>query len=135
MRVHGHLKTLGILWCVYGAYRALMGITASFFLIGLSHNGFFQHFNPDGGFPFASLSPIMGSIASMVAILSVMSAALAFVTGYALLNRKSWGRILAIIAGVLALIKIPIGTAIGIYTLWALAPSASGLEYEAISNS
>src|SRR5205085_4890518 len=50
-RVHGHLKTLGILWCVYGAYRALAGIAASFFLFGLSHGGFFERFGGDRSFP------------------------------------------------------------------------------------
>jgi hypothetical protein len=34
--------------------------------------------------------------------------------------RKSWGRVLAIVVGVLNLINFPIGTLIGIYTLWVL---------------
>ena len=132
-RVHGHLKTVGILWCVYGAYRAFAGIAASFFLFGLSHGGFFERFGGDRSFPFASMAPMMGSIAAVVAIMTLVGSVLAFLTGFALLNRKSWGRILAIVAAVLALIKIPIGTAIGIYTLWVLAPSRSGLEYDAIA--
>jgi hypothetical protein len=37
-----------------------------------------------------------------------------------LLRRKNWGRILAIIVGVLDLANFPIGTAIGIYSLWVL---------------
>jgi hypothetical protein len=40
----------------------------------------------------------------------------------------------AIIAAILALIKFPFGTALGIYTLWVLAPGASGLEYDAIAD-
>jgi hypothetical protein len=47
---------------------------------------------------------------------------------------KSWGRILAIVIGILALITIPFGTALGIYTLWVLAPSTSGAEYDAIAD-
>jgi hypothetical protein len=39
----------------------------------------------------------------------------------------------AIIFGVLALLKIPFGTALGIYTLWVLAPQASGAEWERIT--
>ena len=42
--------------------------------------------------------------------------------------------VLAIIAAILALLKFPIGTALGIYTLWVLAPGASGLEYDAIAD-
>ena len=40
--------------------------------------------------------------------------------GYGLLTRKSWARILAIVVGILSLLNFPIGTAIGIYTLWVL---------------
>jgi hypothetical protein len=40
----------------------------------------------------------------------------------------------AIIAAIFALIKFPLGTALGIYTLWVLAPGASGLEYDAIAD-
>ena len=42
------------------------------------------------------------------------------IAGIAILKRKSWGRILGLIIAVLDLFNIPIGTAIGIYTLWVL---------------
>jgi hypothetical protein len=42
------------------------------------------------------------------------------VAGYGLLTWKSWGRILAIVVGILSLINFPLGTAVGIYTLWVL---------------
>ncbi len=51
-----------------------------------------------------------------------------------LLNRRPWGRTVAIIVAILALVKFPFGTALGIYTLWVLAPGASGLEYDAIAD-
>jgi len=35
--------------------------------------------------------------------------------------------------GVLALLKIPFGTALGIYTRWVLAPRASWAEWESLS--
>lgn len=133
-RVQSHLKTLGILWCIYGGYRIFAGIAASIFLFGMSHSGFFDRFNPEHSFPFGSLAPMMGGIASMVLIMTMAGAALAFLTGFALLNRKSWGRTLAIVAAVLSLIKIPMGTALGIYTLWVLVPGNSGVEYDAIAD-
>jgi hypothetical protein len=132
-RVQGHLKTLGILWCIYGGYRVLLGLGASLFLMGLSRGGFFERFSPDHNFPFAMM-PMMGGLATFVFIVSIISAALAFITGYALLNRKSWGRTLAIVAAVLSLIKIPAGTALGIYTLWVLVPGHSGVEYDALAD-
>ena len=49
------------------------------------------------------------------------------------MNRKPWGRTFAIVLAILQLIKIPFGTALGVYTLWVLAPAASGAEYDAIA--
>ena len=40
--------------------------------------------------------------------------------GYGLLNYKGWARILTIILAILNLILFPIGTALGIYTLWVM---------------
>jgi hypothetical protein len=46
--------------------------------------------------------------------------------GYGLLTRKPWARVLAIVVGILGLLNFPVGTAIGIYTLWVLMqPAAS----------
>jgi len=133
-RVQHHVKTLGVLWCVYGGYRVLTGLGASLFLMGLAHNNaFWDRFNPDHGFPFA-MSPMMGGIAALVLVLSIGAAALAFFTGFSLLYRKSWGRTLAIVAAVLSLIKIPVGTGLGIYTLWVLVPGHSGMEYDTLAD-
>jgi hypothetical protein len=46
-----------------------------------------------------------------------------------LLTRQPWARVPAIVLGVISLIEFPVGTAIGIYTLWALLPAASEREY------
>ena len=75
-----------------------------------------------------------GSLWPIVAVATVFTAALALIAGYGLLQRKPWGRVVAIVAAVLALIKFPFGTALGIYTLWVLAPGASGLEYDSIAD-
>lgn len=42
--------------------------------------------------------------------------------GYGLLKRKQWGRIVALIIGILNLMNFPFGTAIGAYSLWVLLP-------------
>jgi len=42
------------------------------------------------------------------------------IAGIGLLKRRPWSRILTLILGVLSLLEIPIGTAVGIYTLWVL---------------
>jgi hypothetical protein len=46
--------------------------------------------------------------------------------GYGLLTRKPWARVLAIVVGILNLVNFPVGTAIGLYTLWVLTqPTAT----------
>jgi len=40
--------------------------------------------------------------------------------GVGLLKRKKWGRILAIIVGLLGITNVPIGTAVGAYTAYVL---------------
>jgi len=130
-RVQQHVQTLGILWFVYGAYRLMGGIFGAMFLMGMSRPGFLEGMGMHG-FPFGH--PFMGMLGGFVAVYTFFSAAVSFTVGYALVNRKPWGRVLAMVMGILALIRIPLGTALGIYTLWVLAPSASAAEYEAIAD-
>lgn len=132
-RVPQHLQTLGILWCVYGGYRALTGIFGALVLAGVTAHGF----GPWGGprmFPFMGNAPWMAGLAGFVAVMALVFAALSFAVGFALITRKPWGRTLAIIVAILQLIKIPFGTALGIYTLWVLAPGASAVEYDAMAD-
>lgn len=133
-RVPQHLQTLGILWLVFGVYRGFRGLAAALFLSGVSAHGLVERFAPGNAFPFVPVAPFMGTLAAFVAITTLIGAALWFVTGFALLNRKPWGRTLGIVAGALALFHPFLGTALGIYTLWVMAPSASGIEYDALAD-
>ncbi len=56
-------------------------------------------------------------IAGFIALWSIPS----IIGGIALYNRFGWARYLVMILGVFELIWFPIGTAIGVYTLWALS--------------
>jgi hypothetical protein len=49
---------------------------------------------------------------------------------WGLYERQPWARVLGIVVACLALIRIPFGTALGIYTLWVLTPEGSRREYE-----
>jgi hypothetical protein len=65
-----------------------------------------------------------------LAVLGIVGPALCFLlagfslpgllTGYGLLKQKNWGRILALVVGLLNLLNFPIGTIVGIYTFWVL---------------
>jgi hypothetical protein len=55
---------------------------------------------------------------------------LCVVAGWGLLERAEWGRIVAIIAAILSLIKFPFGTALGIATLVILLGYRNTVLYE-----
>ena len=119
-RVGAHLRLLGILWLALSAFEAVGGVVA----IILS-NSLFSPLGPHGMPPF--LHPLIAG----VGILSIIKAAGGFLTGWGLLNRQPWARMLAIILGVVSLFfHIPFGTALGIYTLWVLLPAHAEEEYE-----
>jgi hypothetical protein len=134
-RVQRNLQTLGILWCVLGVYRVISGLIGIIFLRAFTTHNFGNDAWMFGGRFHGPFPPMwMAGLWPMIAFATVFAAALALVAGYGLLNRRPWGRIVAIIAAILALIKFPLGTALGVYTLWVLAPGASGLEYDAIAD-
>jgi hypothetical protein len=53
-----------------------------------------------------------------------------FIAGYALLKRKRWAKIAAIIGGVIAAMFFPIGTAVCVYTFWFLFSEPGKLLYD-----
>lgn len=130
-RVQRNLQTLGILWCIFGAYRVVAGLIAIFILRVTSFRGF-----GNAGWHWgAHVNPMwMGVLIPIITIISILAAFLAFLVGFGLLRRRSWARVVGIIVAILSLLKFPIGTALGIYTLWVLLPSESAMEYEAIAD-
>lgn len=138
-RVQRNLQTLAILWFVYAGYRVLAGLAGMFFLRAFAGSGFgapgwpFNHGFGDGRFGDGA-PHWMAALMPMIFVFTAFSVALAVFVGWSLLNRKPWGRTLAVIAAVLALLKFPMGTALGIYTLWVMAPGESGMEWEAIAD-
>lgn len=122
-RVREHVRLLGILWLALSAVSAMGG--AMLFVIA---NTLFLHRWPmvgaDG--PRLFLHPFL----SFLGILILLKALLGFVAGWGLLQRESWARVLTLIVAFLALFNIPLGTALGIYSLWVLLPAESDREYE-----
>lgn len=62
---------------------------------------------------------LVGGIGGIIAFVLILFAIPYWIAGYAILKRFAWGRILGMVLGALALFSIPIGTALGVYTLWA----------------
>ncbi len=64
---------------------------------------------------------ILTAIAIPIAFVFLVSAVLDFIGGIGILRHKNWARYLVMVHSVLDLFNIPIGTAFGIYCIWALA--------------
>lgn len=130
-RVSRNLQTLGTLWLVYAGVRVFSGLIGVLFLHGIFGGHFGQTDFNLGWSPFGRMW--LDGLWPMALFSILVSAACTVLTGYALLTRQPWGRVLAIIFGILALIHLPLGTALGIYTLWVLGPRYSGDEYAALA--
>jgi len=126
IRVRQNLQPLGILWCVFGAYRILGSIAAAIAVHSLARAGIFGDAPP-------FVTHMLDSFVPFALLVSVVIGAVDIVTGLYLLARKPWARTLAIVMAILSLLKLPFGTALGIYTLWVLAPQASSAEWEGLA--
>jgi hypothetical protein len=117
----GRVKALSIVWFVYGGLSLLLGA------IGLTfaHAFFNGNFGPWAHGPWGdhgqwgpeNMMPVFLHFAWLFVVLR---GGLAIVAGWGLMERSSWGRVVAIVAAFLSLIRIPIGTALGIWTLVTL---------------
>jgi zinc-ribbon domain len=125
-RVNAHIRTLGILWLICGVLRVFS--VGSLWFVGRAILPSVLSYVPGIAASTSIGRLIEGGMVFASGILA-MQAVLAFIAAWGLLERQSWGRMLAIIVGILALFRIPLGTALGIYTLWVLLPASSEAEY------
>ena len=109
------IRALSIVWFIYGGLSLALGLIGLSFANTWFHNGF----GPWGHAPWGPwfLGPALLHFAW--AFLVVRSG-LALLAGWGLMERTEWGRVVAIVAGFFSLPRIPIGTALGIWTLVTL---------------
>jgi zinc-ribbon domain len=123
-RVGAHIRLLGILWLAVSAFNTLGGLA-----ILLVAKPVLLHLRELGQGPPEFAWGFIQPLLTLVAIFFLSKALLGFAAGWGLLRREGWARIIALIAGFLALFHPPFGTALGIYTLWVLLPAESEREY------
>jgi len=102
-----HIDVLGALWIAWGAIGCLIGMVVFGVLFGIS-------FIPDMGYEAPIILRSVGfGLGLFIFILSVPE----IVAGIGLLKKLEWGRILALVVAFFSLLSIPLGTALGIYTI------------------
>jgi zinc-ribbon domain len=120
-RLSRHLRTLGVLWIVAGALW-LIPSTALMILGRNSH--FMMHSGPFWGPLFG------GSFMFGLGSIFLIVAAAGICVGWGLLQYQAWARMVAIVLGIFALVRPPLGTLLGIYTLWVLLARGADVEFE-----
>jgi hypothetical protein len=123
-RVQGHLHLLGILWLAISAFNTIGGVV----VYVIANTLFAAHGMGTPDAPPAFLRPLL----SVIGILVLAKAACGFIAGWGLIQREPWARVVALVLGFIALFNVPFGTAVGVYTLWALLPAQSQQEYDAL---
>lgn len=122
-RLARHLPVLALLWAIYSILRMVAG-GAMIFVAPFLARAFYPYRWPfffsfwAWPFPHFMMRGLMVGAGLGVLVLGVIGLAAA----WGLWRQESWARILALILGVLALLHFPLGTALGIYTLWVLVP-------------
>jgi hypothetical protein len=131
--VERRIDALAVGWMVYAGLVGLTGLLGLAFANAWA-NGHFGGFGPLSGRAFGhrfwdgpALPFVFLRFARFILFVKV---ALALAAGVGLMQKASWGRWVAIVAGFLAIFHPLLGTALGIWTLVVLlnAPNAAGYE-------
>ena len=126
-----HVKILGVLNIVWGAFGALCGL-----IILMIFGGLYGYMR-EVAYRRAETSialPIVAIVGGAVSLFLLFVSTPSVIAGIALLYFKPWGRMLAIVVSALHLVNIPLGTALGIYGLWVLfSPEAQRLFTPTVS--
>lgn len=135
-RVRRHIHLLATLWLVNGVLR-LIGVSWFMLFGGVFFPGLRVWMSPrvwplGPGWGIDSFFP--GGLFSVGIFLGFFGM-LHLVLAWGLFERQPWARALGLVLGILALLRFPFGTALGIYTLWVLAPEEPAREYHQLANS
>jgi hypothetical protein len=119
--VYAAVIGIGGLFGLAWAHAAIDGNMGPFWgWHSFGHHGWGGHHMPFFFWPF-------------VTVAFFFRVALALAAGFGLMRWTTWGRPVAILAGCLALIHIPFGTALGIWTLITLLSAPNAMGYRAMA--
>jgi len=133
--VERRINILATGWLVYAALIAITGFAGLAFAHAFmgphmgpfwgGPNRFGHHYWMGPGLPFFWLRFAWMGVA--------LRTGLALAAGLGLMQKTTWGRWVAIVAGCIMLIHMPLGTAMGIWTLVVLLNAPNALGYEVMS--
>jgi O-antigen/teichoic acid export membrane protein len=104
-----HVNTIATLQIVFSSIGLAIAIL------------FFTFFNLIGSFVDDHEAEfVLKIIANVIMVLVTVISIPGILAGIGLFKRKEWARILTLIISVLNLFSFPFGTALGVYSIWAL---------------
>jgi hypothetical protein len=124
-RVARHVSVLGALWIALSVLRLIPGLA----LMALGQMPFPFMLMPIPEHVRLFLAPFLGAIGLLISGFAIAGV----IAGWGLLAHSPWARMLAIVLGCISLIHFPLGTALGIYTLWVLIPEHADAEYQRLA--
>jgi hypothetical protein len=114
-----HIKVLGWLYIVLGVLGILAAVIVFIAVFG---GGLLS-----GDQEAITVTAIVGTIvAGIILLLSLPGV----IVGAGLLRFRPWARVLALVLGILNLPGFPVGTILGVYSLWALLTEEGARYFE-----
>ena len=117
-----HIPLVGILNLVYRALMIFGGLVLAAIAIGfryLIEMIYYTHHHhldevPEIVFVIAPI--VIGIISALILVVSILG----IIGAIGVLKKKEWGRILLLIVSFFNLLHVPLGTLLGVYTIWVL---------------
>ena len=110
-----HVKVLGVLFLICAGFLAFIAVAIPLGL-GIASAFLGQTGDPDAHTGIVVMGLVGTAIAGVCGVLAIVWG----ICGYGVLQHKTWARIFAIVLCAMSLIKIPFGTALGVYGLWIM---------------
>ncbi len=113
-----HVKVVGWLFIVTNALLLSIGVVGLFLMFGI-------------GILAQDLTSfqVLGVIGTLGLVLFTILGLPGIIAGVGLLERRVWGRVLALVLGILGLAAFPVGTLIGLYTFFVLLQNSASTYF------
>ena len=130
-RVAEHVGILAALWLAVAAITLFSG----FLLFAMSNMPITRFFTPDQQqtIPFEQARNLTNYLSGLFlgfAVFFILHSTASFLAAWGLIKRQPWARALTLILAFLGLLSFPLGTALGIYTIWVLLAGNGEHEYQ-----
>ena len=115
--MENHKRILGIIYVVSAFFQGMIALLLNI-LFAMIFSFVMGQADPED----TPILELVGKLLEWLPTIIILFFAIpSLIAGIGLLNKASWAMVLALIVGCFKLFSFPIGTAIGIYTIWVYA--------------